>query len=101
MGDEGPVWTVTAEVIEWRGPAPFHYLPLTVDDSAELKIEAAGLKYWGQIAVFVEIDGNTFRTAVFPKDDRYLVPLRAAVRKKHGIELGDRVTANVWLNPDR
>lgn len=101
MSDEELVWAVSAEVIEWRGPAPFYYLPMNQQDSAELKIEAAGLEYWGQIAVFVEIDGATFRTAVFPKDGRYLVPLRAAVRKEHRIELGDHITARVRLNPDR
>ena len=35
------------------------------------------------------------RTTAIPR------ALRAAVLKKHGIELGDRVSANVWLNPGR
>lgn len=102
MGDNLRVeWTVTAEVIEWRGPAPFYFLPMDDDDSADLKAEAAGLEYWGQVGVSVVIGRTSFTTAVFPKDGRYLVPLRAAVRKAEDIELGLPVTATVGLNRDR
>jgi Domain of unknown function (DUF1905) len=94
-------WTFTAEVIEWRGPSPYFYLPMSHDDSADFKIEAAGLEYWGQVAVQVVIGDSAFTTAVFPKDGRYLVPLRAAIRKAEAIELGTRVTATVRLNHDR
>ena len=94
-------WTVTAEVIEWRGPSPYFYLPMDHDDSAQFKAEAAGLEYWGQVAVQVVIGDTTFTTAVFPKDGRYLVPLRAAVREAEDIGLGTPVTAIVRLNHDR
>jgi hypothetical protein len=94
-------WSVTAEVIEWRGPAPYYYLPMNPDDSARFKLEASGLEYWGQVAVEVVVGETTFTTAVFPKDGRYLVPLRAAIRKAEGIEPGMPVTATVRLNPDR
>lgn len=94
-------WTVRAEVIEWRGPSPYFYLPMSDDDSADFKMDAAGLEYWGQVAVQVVIGDTTFATAVFPKDGRYLVPLRAAIRKAEGIELGTPVSATVRINDDR
>lgn len=94
-------WMVSGEVIEWRGPAPFYFLPMNPEDSAELKIEAAGLEYWGQVAVIAEIDGRSFTTALFPKDGRYLLPLRAVVRKEHGIDLGSELTVRLRLNHDR
>lgn len=94
-------WTVTAEVIEWRGPAPYFFLPMSDEDSADFKIEAAGLEYWGQVGVVVEIGQTSFTTAVFPKDGRYLVPLRAEVRKVGNIEVGMPVTATVRLNQVR
>jgi hypothetical protein len=94
-------WEITGEVIEWRGPAPFYFLPMDEQDSDEFKIEAAGLEYWGQVAVVVVIGATTFTTAVFPKDGRYLVPLRADVRKAERIELGQVVTATVRLNHER
>lgn len=94
-------WTITAEVVEWRGPAPYFFLPMSDEDSADLKMEAAGLEYWGQVSVVVEIGKTTFTTAVFPKDGRYLVPLRANVRKAENIELGMPISATVRLNYDR
>lgn len=94
-------WTFTADVIEWRGPAPFYFLPLDEEASADFKIEAAGLEYWGQVAIIATIGDTTFKTAVFPKDGRFLVPLRAAIRKTEGLELGMPVTASVRIDHDR
>ena len=97
----GVEWTVKAEVIEWRGPAPYYFLPMSDEDSADFKIEAAGLEYWGQVAVVVAIGRTTFTTAVFPKDGRYLVPLRAGIRQAEHIEEGMPITPTVRLNRDR
>jgi hypothetical protein len=94
-------WAVRDEVIEWRGPAPYFFLPMNDDDSAEFKVEAAGLEYWGQVGVVVVIGRTSFTTAVFPKDGRYLVPLRANIRKAENIDVGLPVTATVRLNHDR
>jgi hypothetical protein len=85
------------EVIEWRGPAPYFFVVMPESDSAELKDEARSLIYWGQVPVHVVIGGTEFSTALFPKDGRYLIPLRAAVRKAEGIDEGDVVA--VALRP--
>lgn len=90
-------FTFTGEVIEWRGPAPFWFLAMPVEVSEDLKEEAKGLEYWGQVAVEAEIGATRFRTALFPKDGRYLLPLKVAVRKAAGIEPGDTVTASLDL----
>ena len=87
---EGPV-------IEWRGPAPFHFVRLSDDLSADLKIAAAGLEYWGQVAVIVEIDGVEFTTALFPKEGVYLLPVKDAVRAAAGIQLGQVVAGRLSL----
>lgn len=94
-------WTFTAEVIEWRGPSPYVFLPMAAEDSAEFKVEAAGLEYWGQVAVEVEIGDTVFKSAVYPRDGVYQVPLRTAVRAAEGIEIGMPVTATVRIRRDR
>jgi hypothetical protein len=71
------------------------------EDSADFKLEASGLEYWGQVGVNVTIGDTTFTTAVFPKNGRYMVPLKAAVRQAEGLELGMPVTATVSLRLDR
>ena len=79
---EGPV-------VEWRGPAPFYFLRIPEEESADIKFAAKGLEYWGQVPVTVRIDEVEFGTALFPKDGRYLIPLKDAVRRAAGIELDE------------
>lgn len=81
---EGPV-------VEWRGPAPYFFIRIPEEESADIKYAAKGLEYWGQVPVQVRIDGVEFSTALFPKGGGYLIPVKAAVRKKLGIEVGDLV----------
>ncbi len=85
------------EVIEWRGPAPYFFVAMCESDSAELKEEARSLIYWGQVPVRVVIGGTEFSTALFPKDGRYLVPLKGAVRTAEGIDEGDVVAVTLRL----
>lgn len=75
---EGPV-------IEWRGPAPFYFVAIPEVDSADIKFAAQGLEYWGQVPVMACINDTEFTTALFPKDGRYLLPLKDVVRKAEGI----------------
>lgn len=89
------------EIIEWRGPAPFYFVAMSEADSAELKEEARALIYWGQIPVFVVIGDTEFKTALFPKDGRYLVPLKDAVRKAEGVSEGDVVAVVLRPAPRR
>ena len=82
---EGPV-------VEWRGPAPFYFVAIPADESVDIKFAAKGLEYWGQVPVVVRIGEIEFTTALFPRDLRYLLPLRDVVRNSAGIEL-DQVVA--------
>jgi hypothetical protein len=79
---EGPV-------VEWRGPAPFYFLRVPDEESADIKVVAKGIEYWGQVPVVVRIGPIEFRTALFPKDGCYLVPLKDAVRRTAGIEVDE------------
>ena len=89
---EGPV-------IEWRGPAPFYFVRIPHEESEDIKFAAKGLEYWGQVPVLVRISRIEFGTALFPKEGRYLIPLKDAVRKPAGIEV-DQVL-EVGLNVGR
>jgi Domain of unknown function (DUF1905) len=92
-------WTFDGEVIEWRGPTPYFFVPMPEPDSADLKEEARALIYWGQVPVHAAIGRTEFDTALFPRGGRYLVPLRVDVRRAEGIDVGDVVT--VLLRPGR
>ncbi len=75
------------EVVEWRGPAPFWFLRVPAEESEDIKLAAKGLEYWGQVPVTVRIHGEVFTTALFPRDGRYLVPLKVAARRQAGIDV--------------
>ena len=68
-------------VVEWRGPAPFYFVAIPEDESADIKLLAKGIEYWGQVPVTARINSVEFSTALFPKDGRYLLPLKDAVRR--------------------
>ena len=89
---EGPL-------VEWRGPAPYYFVLVPEEESADIKFAAKGVEYWGQVPVVIRIDDVEFRTALFFKDGRYLIPVKDAVRKATGVEL-DQVVA-VGLNVGR
>ncbi|MFM2072526.1 MAG: hypothetical protein RLZZ623_2789, partial [Actinomycetota bacterium] len=77
----------------WRGPAPWYFITVPEEESMDIKAMASVLTYgWGVIPVSVWIGRTTWRTSLFPKDDRYVVPLKAAVRSAEKLELGDTVT---------
>ena len=90
-------WFFTGPVIEWRGPAPYYYVPMPVEDAEDLKEAARGLEYWGQVAVTATIGETTFTTALFPKDGTYLLPLKAAVRRAETLDLDMMVEVSMQL----
>jgi hypothetical protein len=91
--------TFTSVVIEWRGPAPFYYLPLTEEAAEDVHDVRQMATYgWGVIPVTAVIDEVEFTTSLFPKDGGYLLPLKDAVRKPTGITVGDEVTAELTIS---
>ncbi len=99
ISDDGRMeWSFDGEVIEWRGPAPYLFVAMTPEESEDLKEAARGLIYWGQVPVRVTIGGTEFTTALFPKDGRYLVPVKVAVQRAEGIGEGAIVAVVLCLN---
>jgi hypothetical protein len=84
------------EVWEWRGPSPFFFVSVPAEESAELEALSSLVTYgWGMIPVEVTIGFTRWTTSLFPKDGRYVVPLKSAIRTAQGIGIGD--TVNVRL----
>ena len=86
----------TAEIWSWRGPAPFHFVTVPERDCQEIKDISTFVSYgWGMIPVSVRIGRTEWKTALWPKDGRYVVPIKDAVRKVETLELGDTVTVEL------
>ncbi|MBO4254590.1 DUF1905 domain-containing protein [Streptomyces griseorubiginosus] len=88
----------TGRVIEWRGPAPYYFVPVPEQESADIREVAALASYgWGVIPVEARIGGTAFATSLFPKDGGYLLPLKNAVRVPSGLSAGDDVTIRMTV----
>ena len=82
----GPIWF-------WRGPAPWYFVTIPAEQSSDLRAISSLVTYgWGVIPVVVQIGSTEWKTSLFPKDDLYLVPIKASVRKAENLEQGDNVT---------
>jgi hypothetical protein len=51
----------------------------------------------GVIPVKARIGNTSWQTSLFPKDDRYAVPVKTQVRNAELIELGDLVNISLTL----
>nr|WP_314258256.1 DUF1905 domain-containing protein [uncultured Devosia sp.] len=90
------------QIIHWRGPAPFFYAPVPPEQVEVISNAARSVSYgWGMIPVDVTIGDLTFYTALFPKDGGYLLPLKAAIRTKLGITVGDMISVALKLGAAR
>jgi formylmethanofuran:tetrahydromethanopterin formyltransferase len=91
--DIGMEFEFSAEVIEWRGPAPFYFAPLP-EAAADAIAEVSGaLTYgWGVIPAAATIGSTRFTTALFPRNGGYLLPLKDAVRTAEHVKPGDLVS---------
>lgn len=82
----------------WRGPAPWYFVTIPVEQSSDIKAISSLVTYgWGVIPVHVRLGQTEWETSLFPKDDRYLVPIKASVRKAENLEEGDEVTVQLEI----
>ena len=92
-------WEFPGELYHWRGPSPYHFVTVPEDESAELEMVSASVSYgWGVIPVVVRIGKTSWATSLFPKDGGYIVPVKDAVRKAEGLDVGDTVTVQLDID---
>ena len=80
----------------WRGPAPWFFITVPAKQSRDLQAILGFVTYgWGMIPADVWIGKTEWKTSLFPKDGRYIVPIKASVRKAENLEEGDTVTVRL------
>ena len=86
----------------WRGPSPYYFVAVPEQPSRDIKAIAHLLTYgWGVIPVQVQIGQTVWTTSLFPKDGRYLVPIKVLVQKAEDLNEGDTVTITLTLTVKR
>ena len=86
------------EIIYWRGPAPYLFVAVPEEPSRDLKAISTMVTYgWGVIPVHVRIGETEWKTSLFPKEGRYLVPIRMSVQKSENLKVGDNVVLQLEI----
>jgi len=86
------------ELIYWKGPAPFYFIPVPKATSQQIKKLSAQLSYgWGVIPVIAKINSTSFSTALIPKDGLYYLPIKNSVRAAEQLEVGATIRVQITL----
>jgi len=96
------VITVTSLLWIWKGSdaaGRWFFITVPEEQSDEIRAQAFGNpRGFGSVKVEARIDGVTWRTSVFPLNGGgYLLPVKAAVRRKAELAAGDEVTVELQL----
>jgi hypothetical protein len=93
----------TGAVWHWDGgPRPYYFVTVPDDESRHLHAVVAAVTYgWGMVPVRARIGATEWSTALTPRDGRYLLPLKAAVRRAEGVEDGDTVAVELSVDDGR
>ena len=84
------------EIWFWRGPAPWYFVTVPAQHCSALKAISGFVTYgWGMIPAAVRIGETEWKTSLWPKDDCYIVPIKASVRKAENLDEGDNVTVRL------
>jgi hypothetical protein len=100
MLSKGTKYTFSAKPWLYIGPSAWHFISLAPDISKEirsaLKSEEEG---WGRLKATVKIGKTEWKTSIWfdTKQNAYLLPLKAEVRKKEKIEIDKMIKVTVWV----
>ena len=99
--DRDPLnYEFSGELWFWRGPAPWHFVTVPEDQCRELNATSAAVSYgWGMIPATVRIGATEWTISLFPKDGRYIVPVKSSVRHAEQLATGDTVMVRLSIGP--
>jgi len=87
----------SAPLWRWSGESAWHFLtvPEAVSDDIASRVEPG--PGFGSVKVEVTVGATTWSTSVFPdsKSGRYVLPVKASVRRRERIEDGDEVDVHL------
>lgn len=93
-------YTFTAEVWKYSGTNGWYFVSLPIELSNEIRQHSQWQEEgWGRLKASATIGKTEWKTAIWfdTKQQRYLLPLKAEVRKKEGIEIGKIVEVSIVI----
>ena len=101
----GDTVEVTGQVWLWKaggeGGQAWHFVTVDGQEEANLRYAALGRTAgFGSIRVSVIVGTSRWQTSLFPlrESGGMVLPLKAEVRKREGIKVGDRITLRLEVS---
>ncbi len=86
------------KIFQWRGPAPYLFVAVPDKQSADIKSVSKLVTYgWGVIPALIKVGNTEWTTSLFPKEGRYLVPIKMVVQKAEKLKEGDEIKLRLEL----
>ena len=86
------------EIWFWRGPAPWYFVTFPAEQSDDLRAISGSVTYrWGMIPVQARIGDSEWATSLLPKDSRYILPIKASIRRAENLDEGDTITVRLKI----
>jgi len=94
---------IRAEIWLYSGDSgAWYFVTLPKKESAEIKKSFGDIlkKGWGSVPVMVKLGKSIWKTSIFPDKKRgaYILPIKAAVRKREKIEEGNIITLSIFID---
>lgn len=90
----------TAPIWLYQGKGAWFFVTVPVQESANIKfLHSHPRSGWGSVRVKIKIGKTEWKTSIFPdsKTKTYLLPVKAEVRKKEKITLGDKIAVTLQV----
>lgn len=91
--------TFDAVLFPWDSNPSFVFAALPTDDADAINDVIAHTGGFGSVKVKVFLGGSTWSTSLFPSKEMetYVLPLKKAIRKAEGVEVGDVAAITVEI----
>ena len=94
-------WSFDAELWASESVGSWVFLTLPPEVGDDVRLLSGPPTGFGSVRVEVALGSSTWRTSVFPDKARgYVLPVKSAVRRREGLEPGDRVRMSLTLVTD-
>lgn len=90
----------SACIWQHTGEGAWHFVSMPVDLATEIREHLQWQEEgWGRMKATAQIGGTTWETAIWfdKKHMTYILPLKAAVRKKEGLVVDTEIHVLIWI----
>jgi hypothetical protein len=94
-----PTFKLKAALWLWQGKGAWHFITIPKDLTDKIKsFDSGPRRGFGSVKVEVTIGETSWKTSIFPtKEGTFCLPIKAAVRKKENLSLGDEAQLTIQI----